>query len=93
VPAVAAHVDEGVQPPTLLPRDHDGHVAGKRGEERARLRDEFGPTDELPRAPEDAIALELRDRRVRVPLGRQRRAGGERFPELRRVRGGDDSPL
>ncbi len=83
VPAVAADVDEAAQDALVVADDHDRDLAREAREEVAGLRDAVGPAGVLPGAREDALALQPLDRRVGVPVRRERRAGREGGAEIR----------
>ncbi len=74
---MAADVQERTQRVLTIADDDDGDVADRGCEERARLGDVALVADVLPRALEDALALELEHGRIRVPAPRKRsRADG-----------------
>ena len=68
---MTADVQERAQRVLAIANEHDGDVADARGRERSRLGDVAGVADVLPRAAEDALALELEHGGVRVPAPRQ----------------------
>ena len=65
--AVAADVQERTQRVLLVAHEDDRNVPDGRGSERAGLGHVALVPDVLPRAPEDALALELEHGRIRVP--------------------------
>ena len=70
--AVAADVEERTQRVLLVAHEDDRNVPDGRGRERAGLGHVALVPDVLPRAPEDALALELEHGRIRVPAPGQR---------------------
>ena len=68
---MAADVEERAQLVLLVADEDDGDVADPGRRERARLGHVARVADVLPRAAEDALALELEHGRVRVPAPRQ----------------------
>ena len=65
--AVAADVEEGTQRVLLVAHEDDRNVPDRRGCDRAGLGHVALVPDVLPRAPEDALALEPKHGRIRVP--------------------------
>ena len=81
-------VDEAAQLAVARAREDDGERARRRGRELTRLGDLVEAGRVLPARAEETLLLEPRDRRVDVPVVRQRaerRAGGH-GANLRRVR-------
>jgi hypothetical protein len=85
VAPVPADVDEPPERLVAVADDDHGDAAREGGEVRPGLGDEVGAPRVLPGATEDPFLLEPEHGRVGVPVGRQRRARVERFPQAGRV--------
>jgi hypothetical protein len=75
---MAAHVEEPAQHAIATAHHHDRFATDLRGHEPAGLGDLRGTADQLPGPAPHRAALERRDARVGVPLGRDRRGLVER---------------
>src|SRR5207249_2045422 len=75
---VAADVDERPQPVVAAADDHDRDAARAAGEELSRARGLSGAPCVLPRAVEDPLLLQPRERGLEVPGGGERDARRER---------------
>ena len=76
---VAADVGEGAQLAVFAARDDDGNLANGRGDEIAWARKLVGHVHILPAFAEDSPLLQRVDRRIGVPLRRQRIAALQRL--------------
>jgi hypothetical protein len=68
---MAADVQERSEYLVPVADEDDGDVADSRRRELSGLGDVAQVADVLPRAAEDSLALELEDRRIRVPAPRK----------------------